>query len=102
MCSNTFQKFQTLFLFLFDRSRHPTKFLSFSSDIFARFFSPKAGKTILPFLFLLFSIFMHFCRAFGDIFEPKGIWDFWCFKPFLSNLINGFLLWDTIKLILVI
>ena len=76
--------------------------MSFSSDLSTRFFSPMASKTISPFLFHLFSVFMHFCCAFGDIFKPKGIWDFWCFKPLLSNLINGFFLWDTIKLILVI
>ena len=47
-------------------------FLSFSSDLFARFFSPKASKTLLPLLFLLFLVFMHFCHAFRDIFEPRG------------------------------
>ena len=32
-------------------------FLSFSTKFFARFFSPKAGKTFIPFLLLLFSWF---------------------------------------------
>ena len=32
-------------------------FLSFSAKLFARFFSPKAGKTFIPFLLHLFSCF---------------------------------------------
>ena len=34
-------------------------FLSFSFEIFARFFSSKASKTLLAFLSHLFSVFMH-------------------------------------------
>ena len=34
-------------------------FLSFSSILFARFFSPKAGKTFIAFLLHLFTCFMH-------------------------------------------
>ena len=98
---HSFNLFKSYSLSLFNRSRSQSKFLSFSFEFFARFFSSKAGKTLLPLLFHLFSVFMHFCHAFGEIFEPKGIWDFCWFKPFLWKLINGFLLWDTIKLIFV-
>ena len=89
-------------LSLFDRSRSQSKFLSFSSDYFARFLSSKAGKTFMPFLFHLFSCFMHFCHAYWENFEPKEIWGFCWFKPFLLKLINGFLLWDAINMILVV
>ena len=41
------------------RSVQEARFLSFSSKIFARFFSSKVGKTFLPFLLHLFSCFMH-------------------------------------------
>ena len=44
---------------LFIRSVQDARFLSFSSKIFARFFSSKVGKTFLPFLLHLFSCFMH-------------------------------------------
>ena len=97
-----FSNLSKLSLSLFDRSRHPTNFLLFSSDLFARFFSPKAGKTILPFLFHLFSSFMHFCHAYSGNFEPKEFGVFVDLKPFLSRLINRFLLWDAINMILVV
>ena len=99
---HVFKHFSKLFLSLFDWSRHPTNFLSLSSDLFARFFSPKADKTILPFLFHLFSSFMHFSHAYSGNFKLKDFWDFCFLKPFLSKLINGFLLWDAINMILVI
>ena len=59
MCFVTFKLFQNTFLSLFDWSRSQSNFLSFSFEIFARVFSSKAGKTLLPFLFHLFSVFMH-------------------------------------------
>ena len=52
------------------------------------FLTSKANKTFLPFLFHLFSCFMHF---FSCILGNIGTYE---------NL--GFLLWDVIKLILVI
>ena len=55
----TIQNFFKTPFSLFDRSRSQNKFLSFSFKIFARFFSFKASKTLLPLLFHLFSIFMH-------------------------------------------
>ena len=58
-CSVTFKLFQSNFLSLFHWSRSQSNFLSFSFKIFARFFFSKAGKTLLPFIFHLFSIFMH-------------------------------------------
>ena len=41
------------------RSVQDARFFLFSSKIFARFLSSKAGKTFLPFLLHLFSCFMH-------------------------------------------
>ena len=67
----TIQTFSKLFLSLFDRSKGQSKFLSFSTKFLQGFLS------------------------------SKGFWGFWCFKLFLSQLINGFLLWDNIKLFLV-
>ena len=59
-CSNTFsKKFQTLFLSIRSVKALIKIFLSFSSILFARFFSSKACKTLLPFLLHLFSCFMH-------------------------------------------
>ena len=45
-----------------------TNFLSFSSLIFARFSSLKAGKTILSFLLVLFSCFHAYFHAFRGHF----------------------------------
>ena len=81
--------------------RVKASFLSCSTKILQGFLSSKAGKTFIPLIFLLFSDFMHFCHAFGVIFEPKGNWDFLWFKLVLWKLINGFLLWANIKLFLV-
>ena len=88
---------KTFSLSLFDRSKS-SQLLSFSLKLFQRFLSFKAGKTLLPLLFHLFSCFLHF----REKFEPMKIWGFWCFQSFLSKLINGFLLRDDIKLIFVI
>ena len=46
-------------------------FLSFSSFIFARFSSLKAGKTILSLLFVLFSWFHAFFHAFRGYFRTS-------------------------------
>ena len=94
-CSITYKLFQKHFS-LFLRSRLPINFLSFSLKLFARFLSSKAGKTLLPLLFHLFSLFMHFFMHLREIFEPKEIWGFWRFQSFIWKLINGFLLWDVI------
>ena len=39
-------------------------FLSFSTKFFARFFSPKAGKTFIPLILLLFSWFHAYSHVF--------------------------------------
>ena len=63
-------------------------FLSFSSKIFTRFLSLKAGKSLLPF-------FLHFISWFHAllwVFSALSIyWGFWWFKPIFVKLINGFL-----------
>ena len=97
-----FKNFQNSFSLIRSVKASNQVFLSFSPQSFARFLSSKAGKTLLPLLFHIFSVLMHFCHAVGDIFEPKRIWDFCWFKPFLSKLINEFLLWDAINMILVV
>ena len=50
--------------------RVKARFLSFSTKFLQGFLSSKAGKTFIPLIFLLFSVFMHFGRAFGLIFKP--------------------------------
>ena len=54
-------------------------FLSFSSVLFARFSSPKAGKTFIPFLLNLFSCFLHKIMHYLGNFEPMK------FLGFLMN-----------------
>ena len=58
-CSSLFKLFKNTFSLYSIGLRLLARFLSFSSKIFARFFSSKAGKTFLPFLLHLFSCFMH-------------------------------------------
>ena len=94
----TFSTFSKAVLSLFNWLRSQFNFLLFSLEFFARFLSSKVDKTFLPLLFHLFSCFMHF----GDNFKPMKFWDFCWFKLFLWKLINGFLLWDNIKVIFVI
>ena len=62
--NTVFNSFKTLFQNFFKLSSlSPTwqgsieDFLSFSTKLFARFFSPKAGKTFIPLILLLFSWF---------------------------------------------
>ena len=62
--NTVFDSFKTLFQNFFKLSSlSPTwqgsteDFLSFSTKFFARFFSPKAGKTFIPLILLLFSWF---------------------------------------------
>ena len=55
----TFSKVFNFFSLYTTWSRLQPIFLSFSTILFARFFSPKACKTFIPFLLHLFSLFMH-------------------------------------------
>ena len=64
--SKVFQLF--LSLSLSDLARLHSNFLSFSSSIFARFSSLKAGKTILSLFLVLFSCFHAFFHAFKGYF----------------------------------
>ena len=63
-----FKKFFN-FSSLSDLARQYITFLSFSSSIFARFSSLKAGKTILSLLYVLFSCFHAFFHAFRGYFR---------------------------------
>ena len=65
-----FKKFFN-FSSLSDLARQHITFLSFSSSIFARFSSLKAGKTILSLLFVLFSCF-HAFRGYFQNFWVLG------------------------------
>ena len=65
-----FKKFFN-FSSLSDLARILYNFLSFSSKIFARFSSLKAGKTILSLLFVLFSWFHAFFHAFMGYFRDR-------------------------------
>ena len=66
----SFSKVFQLFLPLSNLARLHSNFLSFSSSIFARFSSLKAGKTILSLFLVLFSCFHAFkgyFRTFLDL-----------------------------------
>ena len=66
----TFSKVFNFFSLYRTQSRLQSTFLSFSSILFARFFSPKADKTFLPFLLHLFSLFMHQIMRYLGNFKP--------------------------------
>ena len=86
----------------FDRSKGQKQvFVVFQPNFFKGFCHLRPVRPLYPSFFLLFSLFMHYIMHFRENFKPWNIWGFWCFKPFLSQLINGFLLWDNIKLFLV-
>ena len=61
-------------------------FLSFSLKFLQEFLTSKAGKTFLPFLFHLFSCFMHF----GKILNLRKIGVFVDFNLFFQNWSLGF------------
>ena len=71
---------QTLFktLSLSIRSVQGSKqdFCRFQPNFFKGFCHLRPVRPLYPSFFLLFSVFMHFCHAFRDIFKPKGNWDF--------------------------
>ena len=97
-----FQKFFQLFSLSALAKGSTINFLSFSSTIFARFLSLKAGKSLLPFLlhFISFSCIFH---AFLWLFSALSkYWGFWWFEPILVKLINGFLFYDAIMMILIV
>ena len=77
-CSNSlFQKFFNFFSLYTTWSRLQSDFLSFSTILFARFLSPKAGKTFIPFLLHLFSLFMHqIMHYLGNFDEIFGVFLF--------------------------
>ena len=97
-----FSNFSKLFLSLFNRSRHLTNFFVVFLRSFCKVFLSQGQKyhITLPFSFI-FKFHAFLSSIFGN-FEPKDFWDFCCFKLFLSKLINGFLLWDAINMILVV
>ena len=78
----SFSKVFQLFLSLSDLARLHSNFSSFSSSIFARFFSLKAGKTILSLFLVLFSCLHAF----------KGY--FWTSLYLGFLLIQGFFFWN--------
>ena len=71
------------------------QFLSFSFQIFARFFSLEAGKSLLPFFFKFISWFHALSWVFSEL---SPYWGFWWFEPILMKLINGFLCYDAIMM----
>ena len=73
------------------------QFLSFSFNIFARFLSLEAGKSLLPFFFKFISLFHAFFMHYHGYFRHfQTYWGFWWFEPILVKLINGFLCYDVI------
>ena len=99
-CSNKlFQNFSKLFS-LSPTWQGSTKiFLSFSSKFLARFFSPQAGMSILPFVLHCFSHFHALSHGFWVIFELCIIWDFCLIKPCFMNLINGICCYNDVFMI---
>ena len=87
LIQTTFQKFffQT-FLPLSDLARQHKDFLSFSTSIFARFSSLKAGKTILSLLLFLFSCFHAFFHAFKRYFRTYLILGFLLIQCYFSEI----------------
>ena len=66
--------FQNFFKLLFLSSIWTStilKFLSFSTKFFARFSSPKAGMSIIPFLFHLFSV-LHALKGYFRTMHKLG------------------------------
>ena len=60
------------------------QFLSFSFNIFARFLSLEAGKTLLPFFFKFISWFHAFFMHYHGYFRHfENYWGFWWFKTIL-------------------
>ena len=96
----TFQKFFKLFSLSSIWTRLILNFLLFSSDLFARFSSLQAGKSIIPFLLHLFSCCHAFFHAFCWDFWTYSFWDFCWFKPNILKLIIGFCSYNVINLIL--
>ena len=92
--------FKTLFSLSLVGQGFQSLFLSFSSNFFKGFCPLRPIKTFIPFLFHLFSSFMHFCHAYWENSEPIENRGFCWFKPFLSKLIIGILLRDDINMIL--
>ena len=87
-----FQKFFQTFLFLSDLARQHKDFLSFSTSIFARFSSLKAGKTILSLLLFLFSCFHAFFHAFKGYFRTFLILGFLSIQGYFSEIDHWVLL----------
>ena len=69
-----------------------TNFLSFSSSIFIRFSSPKAGKTILSLFLVLFSSFHAFFHAFKGYFQTSLNLGFLLIQGYFSKIDHWVLL----------
>ena len=88
----SFSKVFQLFLSLSDLARLQSNFLSFSSSIFARFSSLKAGKTILSLFLVLFSCFHAFFHAFKRYFHTFWILGFLLIQGYFSEIDHWVLL----------
>ena len=91
----TFQKFLNFSHSLSPiRTRLHIKFLSFSSKIFARFSSPKAGMSIIPFLFHLFSVLHAFFHALKGYFQTMHKLGFLMYQALFCEIDQWVLLLD--------
>ena len=70
MCSSLFKTFSKHLSFALRSVKESNQFLSFSSIFLQRFLFSYTSKTLLPFFFHLFSLFMHFFIHLRDIFRP--------------------------------
>ena len=90
---SSFSKVFQLFLSLSPTWQGYTQiFLSFSSLIFARFFSVKAGKTILSLFLVLFSCFHAFFHAFKEYFRTSLNLGFLLVQGYFSEIDHWVLL----------
>ena len=88
----SFSKVFQLFLSLSDLARLHSNFFSFSSSIFARFFSLKADKTILSLFLVLFSCFHAFFHAFKGYFRISLNLGFLLIQGYFSEIDHWVLL----------
>ena len=95
----TLSKVFQLFLSLYNSVKAPIRFFChFPPYILQGFSLPRPVRPLYP----SFCIYFHFsCMKSCIIWEISNLWNFWGFliKPFLFQLINGFLLGDVINMI---
>ena len=93
-----FKTFETLFSLSLIGLRVKANFCRFPPILLQGFCPLRPVRPLHLSFFIYFQVSCIFFMYFRDNFETMKIWEFWWFKPFLSQLINEFLLWDDIQL----